>query len=490
MADAVSKLYAEIGFKVNEDGLKQAQKMLTEFAKQMSAINELTKKQASVYGVFSKERAKQDTEREKQATEQRKAETQRIKQSLKETTHKQQLERMARKEEMQEKRFQQKEQEHLWRMEERSSKSHHTNMAKYAKQGAKSLVRIVRGTAKLLANATQNMYTQVVSPSLGRAIATRDFMMYTGTSLKKIQDIQERLVSVGSSMSQEEAMGEISSVMENISRIRFGEGKLSGFKLSGIQALAHKRDASGVLDAIEKATAGVSNQDLVFLLEQLGLSGQRWLPYFRARQRVSAKIPRLDDFQNQQLVEASTAINQLRYAFQKTSEVLTAKLSPAITSVVDKMVDILVRVVDHIDTEKFKKELDELAEVVGKILQEISPKMIIDAFRGIIKTFTLFGQIVEWIALKIGLIKKPQQPFVANYAGGGVLPRSLADDWQTKDMGKTIMNNVTLNQTINGVENEEMADKVKEAGKEMIYHGITGRRSLNNTYVSMVLAGD
>lgn len=374
MADAVSKLYAEIGFKVNEDGLKQAQKMLTEFAKQMSAVNELLKKQASISGIFAKERAKQDTEREKQATEQKKAETQRIKQSIKEVSHQQQMERMARKEEMQDKRFQQKEQEHLWRMEERSSKSHHTNMAKYAKQGMNGLLRVVRASAKVVAHATQSMFKNVILPNLSGAVNVRDFMMYSGTSLSTLQGIQERFASVGSTMSRDEMMGELASVMDNLTKIRFGKGNLSGLKLSGIQGIIANRDVSKLLSEIERNTGDIDNQALVEVLNEMGFSGQKWLPYFRARQRVNTALPRLDNQGQESLLNAQSSLQTFILGLQRAGEIMTAKLSPAIKAVTDKLLEFLNTTLQNADIQKISQVLERMTDKLIKWLGSIHPE--------------------------------------------------------------------------------------------------------------------
>ena len=82
MADTVSKLYAEIGFKVNQDGLKQAQRVLADMANQMSAINNATKEAAKQYGIFSKEQSQQSLKDAKIATENERAEVQRNKRKL------------------------------------------------------------------------------------------------------------------------------------------------------------------------------------------------------------------------------------------------------------------------------------------------------------------------------------------------------------------------------------------------------------------------
>lgn len=468
MADAVSKLYAEIGFKVNEDGLKQAQKMLAEFAKQMSAINEITKKQASIYGVFSKERAKQDTEREKQATEQRKAETQRIKQSLKETTHKQQLERMARKEEMQEKRFQQKEQEHLWRMEERSSKSHHTNMAKYAKQGMSGLLRVVRASAKVVAHATQSMFKNVILPNLSGAVNVRDFMMYSGTSLNTLQGIQERFASVGSDMSRDEMMGELSSVMDNLTKIRFGKGNLSGLKLSGIQGIIANRDVSKLLSEIERNTAGIDNQALVEVLNEMGFSGQKWLPYFRARQRVNTALPRLDNQGQENLLNAKASLQTFILGLQRAGEIMTAKLAPAIKSVTDKLLEFMKTLLTNVNVEKVENFLEGIVSKLVEWLDALEAKDIEDGINRFFTALTTIVDGLEWFAGKIKGISSGWRKFK-----DAIVPRIIRTD-QTKDYLSTregtrfvpmvINQQITNNVDAKGNENaDEIADKTGEA---------------------------
>ena len=65
MADQVADLYAKVRFDVDKKGLQEAQKLLSEFAKQMSALNALTKQQAEIQGIFSKEKSKQNNEEER-----------------------------------------------------------------------------------------------------------------------------------------------------------------------------------------------------------------------------------------------------------------------------------------------------------------------------------------------------------------------------------------------------------------------------------------
>lgn len=409
MTDSISKLYAEIGFKVNTEGLDQAKKLLSSFAEQLSQINNLIQKQASLYGVFVKERARQETEKEKQATEQRKAETQRIKQSIQETSHKQQLEKLAFKEEMQEKRFKQKEQEHLWKVEEAGLRKHNDITLKSVKRNIVNIGKAIASGAKTVAGLTRGLYSNMIAPSLDRSIATRDFMLYSGTPLDRIQAIQERLVNVGSKMTQEEMMGELSTALDNITKIGFGRGTTSGFKLSGLQAITYRRDISKLLDAISNATIDIDNQKLVELLNEVGLNGQSWLPYFRAQQRESQGMPRLNMAEQKSLEEARISINQLVYSFQKISEIFSARLTPAIQKASDLLRATFIQTLENLDKNGFAKQIDEIAKELSDFIKSLSPKGIADGIKMFFEAIKDFARIVNWLAEKLGLAEKKEK---------------------------------------------------------------------------------
>ena len=378
MADKVADLYAKIGFNVNEDGFKKAKKLLQELAQQLSALNGLSQKHAKENGIFSKKQ-------------------------LSELKHNQTMERLILKEKIQDKRFHQKEQEHLWRMEERASKTHHSNMTKYARQGAKGLLGIARNSMKLLAHTTQATWKSVIAPSLSGAVNVRDFMMYTGTPLEELQRVQERFASIGSSMSREDIMGELSSVMDNLTKIRFGEGELGGFKLSGIAGFAASRNVSKVLSMIDEqiASTNIDNQALVHVLDKMGFSGQKWLPYFRARQRVNTILPRLSQEGQDQLVNAQSSVQVLTLGLKRSGEILTSKFAPVIQSLSDKIIDFLNGFTQNVDVEKVGKIISDLlkdfADWLNKITADDVKKGIEGFINGIKSIFNIINKFGEWI---------------------------------------------------------------------------------------------
>lgn len=382
MADKVADLYAKIGFNVNEDGFKKAKKLLQELAQQLSTLNQLSQKHAKENGIFSKKQ-------------------------LNELKHNQTMERLILKEKIQDKRFHQKQQEHLWRMEERAQKRHNGSIIKEATSHIKKLGGILYHGLKITAGWTKGIYNSMFAPSMARSIATRDFMMYTGTPLSALQNIRERFAAVGSSMTGEDIMGELSKVMDNLTKIRFGEGELGGFKLSGIAGFAASRNVSKVLSMIEDQIAGsnIDNQALVHVLDKMGFNGQAWLPYFRASQRVSAAMPRLDDQGLIQLTQAQTAVMQLKLAFERTSEVLASKLSPSIQKAVEELTKFFADKLAKLDVREVGEVIDKIIDDLKYVFDNIDIKAIPSAFAKVMDTFRLIGKIVTVLAEKMGIIK-------------------------------------------------------------------------------------
>lgn len=367
MADAVSKLYAEIGFKVNQEGLKKAKEEIQKLSDQLSAINSMAKKQAETHGIYSKERTQKDIMRERI-----------FKRMIKKKRNN--LLWLHRQEDKIESDAQKKSEQRR-RAEEKAA----NDRVKAMSRSYHLMARVARNGVKMLATASKGLWNSTISPALTRSIATRDFMMYTGMGLGTLQKIQERFASVGSSMSREDIMGELSSVMDNLTKIRFGQGSPIGQKLLGISAAAQNRDFNKVLSIIERASVGVDNQAFVETLNQMGFSGQRWLPYFRARQRVSASMPELDDEGQKSLKNAKIAIVQFKLAVERSADLLTAKFSPYIEEATNSLTKFLVEFIKKIDWKTVASSIGntvtrtvEIFVKLGRIIDKIASWLHID----------------------------------------------------------------------------------------------------------------
>lgn len=492
MAEVVSKLYAEIGFKINQEGLKKAKEEIQKLSDQLSAINTVAKKQAETHGIYSKERTQKDIMRERIFKRMIKAK----KNNLSWLDHQEnKIAKEAEKREKEKVRAQEKaakEQAKVDRQREQDTQKHNERMIKFATRGVRGMARVLRGSAKLFANATRTMWKSTILPSLSGAVNVRDFMMYSGTSLNKLQEIEERFASVGSSMRRDEMMSELSNAMQNLTQIRFAEGELGGYKLSGLQALAHKRDISGVLDALEKASVGTSNQDLSFLLDKIGLTGQKWLPYFRARRVVNKAIPRLGDEGQEQLVEAKGYIEALGLAARRSGDIITSKLSPIIERVTSRFIDFISTAISDENIEKLGGIIERLSDRFIKWLESIEAQDIewlVDKFMNAIKSL---AEGIEWLANEIGVLRSAKRAIDAARKGDtvGAVTNWIDSFLQSRGMVSpaiTVYNNQRTDVSMEGV-GDQYKDVIEKAVEIGVSKG-TDTASNVGSYIWGVLSG-
>ena len=475
MADAVSKLYAEIGFKVNQEGLKEAKKLLAEFAAQMSAINKMSKSQAENFGIFSNQRTQKDIQRErifKRLIKSKKNSLswlERQENKIAKDSEKREAEKLRAQEKAA------KEQAKIDRQREQDTKKHNERMIKFATRGVRGMVRVLRGSAKLFANATRTMWKGMVLPNLAGAVNVRDFMMYSGTSLSKLQDIEERFASVGSSVSRDDMMNELSNAMENLTKIRFAKGELGGYKLSGLQALAFKKDASGILDALEKASVGVSNQDLSFLLDEIGLSGRKWLPYFRARQRVNKALPRIDEGGQQSLVDAQSSLQYLLLGLRRSGEIMTSKLAPVIDRVSNKFIDFISTAISDDNVKKIEGVIERLSDRFIKWLETIDAQDIEAAVTRFFGAVRSIAEGIEWLANKINTARGVKSAYDAAKRGDKKEFLFNAVEAFASHIGAspavTIYNNQQTNVNVENPKNDEYERLIEKAVEEGVSKG-------------------
>lgn len=372
MSDAVSKLYAEIGFKVNQDGLKQAQALLKGIAKQMSDINNATKEAARQYGIFSKDRNKQDIANAKLAIENEKAENQRNKRKLdnKKFEHKQlmdlaklefQVEKYNANEKAQAERKQNKE-------AERAAKEQQKRL-KALLGGFRSFAVGLRNTFLGLAGVGGIGITAGIAQSLGRSIPTRDFLMATGVSLSELQGVMQRMVNVGSSLNQQQIMGDILKVSQSLEDIRLGGGGIVPYKLAGVAATGKVMD---VIRATEEAVKDMNNATALNLTRRVGLSDD-WLAAWRFKQRYGGDQVQLSKEQNLDIANARVALGQLAYGFRLLSDQITAVLSPAFEEVSDLIRDSFQSAARYIKTHsaEIKIAISEITKKIVKFIREI-----------------------------------------------------------------------------------------------------------------------
>ena len=333
MADAVSELYAKIGFKVDNNSLRSVKKAIEGLSKQMSSFNKVADSTVKSYSKLSK-RIVRDT----------------------------------------------KDQENVF------------------KELSKSFRR-VRQIMNAGAWAVGGVAKQA-NVSLSGAIARRDFGRYSGVSLNRLQDIEERFARIGSAMTQGKIMSDMTRVMENITNIGFGMGKLFGFKVSGINAAAYQKDVGGLIDALVPALAGVDNQKRVKILNDLGFSGQDWFTFFdeQIKSIDIERIPRLSEEEQKRLEESAKLFKTLNLAIGRTRDKFMAALLPSTDHITQAFNDFVNRIFESGKMDKLNEWVSDKFDSLGQKLEGLD----VTDFDNVINKISAFGGFISDISYALG----------------------------------------------------------------------------------------
>lgn len=431
MADAVSKLYAEIGFKVKQDGLKELKATLKDITRQMDKFNKSAKQAARNYGIFSKNAAKQEMHNAKMATEasrkalidkrkqimgikeldrqndratrEREKEERRIqREKSKADRDRAREEKELRREALKEKKKQEREEQRIAREEQRRNEKivHERKKALRAALGATSdfVKGIARGIRASSIGFSRLLYSGV-KESLGRSIATRDFMMMTGANLADIQSVMGRFASIGESVDQETIMGDLTKLSQNIAGIALGQGNLSAYKLLG--TAVKRGDISGMIRGIGMAGQGIDNDFFAKLLGDIGLPSY-WLPFFKAQGGGKEITNFIDQAGQEEILKAKGALGTLSVAFKNLADWMTATLSPTLVEISGGLQDWIQEMSESLKGEtgrKLSQNLKEIADRIVDFVKEFDANKVISAI-------TTFVGALEWVANKIISIAK------------------------------------------------------------------------------------
>ena len=339
MADAISSLYADIGFNVNQDGLTEVKNLLGGFAQQLTGLNQVLKDSAAQYGIFSRDKAKQTIADEKLATQQARTEEVRTRSKLKVQNQAFKEQMAIRKATFDEKLKEDRENERLARKEEQRNNRVNRERRKALNEALHATGEFVRGIGNYLkvgAVALGRLLYSGVNESLSRSVATRDFMMMTGAELGDIQSVMARFAGVGHNVSQEQIMGDLIKLSQGIASIALGRGDADTYKLLG-QA-AKRGDIAGMLKGIGRAGSYIDNEMFTNLIGGAGLPSY-WLSFFKG-QVGGKEITNFIDLEGQQrIVDARKNLTTLSVAFKNLADWLASALSPAIIEVSNGLQD-------------------------------------------------------------------------------------------------------------------------------------------------------
>lgn len=488
MSDAISKLYAEIGFKVNQDGLKEVKNLLTSFAKQMNSLNKATKEAAKQYGVFSKNQAKQELHNARLATEASRKAVQDKRIQIMQTRELQRQEDRAKREKEKEERQAAKELARQERQQQREADRAAKEQRKRLKDtlnNFRSFAVGLRNTFLWLAGIGGTAVGAGMYQSLGRSIQTRDFLLKTNVALTDLQKVVGGFAGIGSSMSQQQIMSDILGVSQNIQDIALGQGNLAPYKL--LSLAAKRNDVMGVISEAGRAVQGLDNPMALNLLRKIGLSDD-WLSYFRLQEREGGSKAFIGAEGQADIEESQTALRQLNLAFRNFSDNLNASISPFIIEVSDSFIKSLDNLSKYIteNSDEINEKLRGVADVASDFIGIIGPglKIIKGCFDGLYLIFEKIGFLIGYLtggetvqehkdAKYYREKMKEYQKTIAPEKWKKMMESSYAP---TK-AGGVYIDNRTMNSTINGVTEEKFATEVENV---MIRAGYKSNRDVRN----------
>lgn len=504
MADAVSKLYAEIGFKVNQEGLKQAQETLKALAAQMTAINNATKNAAREYGIFSKDQAKQDLTNAKIATEASKKALYDKRAQIMGIKELERAETKAKKEKAEEERKIAKETKEVEKKQSQEAEKHARETRDRIKGITHSIKEFGTGLKNTFVRLTGTGLTKFldeVSASFGRSISTRNFMMSTGIGIGDLQKITHGFANVGSSMTQENIMGDLVKMTQGLADISLGQGNVSTYKL--LNVAAQRGDISAMVRAIGQSLQGLDNAMSLNMIRRLG-GADDWLQFFKSPQRQGGQWTGLSNEQQKGLEESQTAFVQLRRSFIDLAEQVASVLAPVFRAFADGLRTFYQKLAKWIQDGKFEKFSETIAGLIdlfNKWLESITSEDIQTAwdelagwFKTKIKTFMedmdAVGEGIHKLAdvLRLfGLGKTKEVTAEPTRRTGNILEDYGVARRYLGGMTPIYYDNKVINTNITGVEQDmipETAEGVtKEANSTPIFWGNNGM-VLNEAFVS------
>lgn len=485
MADAVSKLYAEIGFKVNQKELEKAQLLVKSFKDSLTELNTAMKEAAREHGVFTKDQAKQELTNAKIATEASKKALNEKRRQILSLKRLDDVERKARKDALAEEKKQAKEKESLQKQQAQETELSANRINKAVKGIAKTFKDSARDASKAFTRLTGTGLAEFwnqVGASFGRSISTRNFMMATGMGIGDLQKITHQFANVGSSMSQEDIMGDILKMSQGLADISLAKGDVSTYRLLGVAA--QRGDINTMIRAIGGSLQGLDNGLSLNMIRSLG-GRDDWLQFFKSPQRYGGQWTGLSSGQQQGLEVAQTAFVQLKRSFIDLAEQIASVVSPVFRALADGLRTFYQRVARWVQEGKFEQFTEIMAGVIDEFnawLNNLTSDDLKKAWQdfkdwikesvgGLVDDLGVIGEGIHWVAEKLrkfGFGSDKEVKNTPTTQTGSVLQDYNLARRYLPNQQMTLIDNKTINTNINGVEQEnipETASKVTESAQ-------------------------
>lgn len=494
MADAVSKLYAEIGFVVKKDELNNAKKKIEEFAEKLSSISSDANK---LLGNSSKKEVKEHEENQKQII------------NIDKYVYRQRINNL---------KIYSRQASSIWR--------DLTKIAQLPFKGAKKIYRTGRAVYDFM------------KPSMDEAYNFENFSFESGMNLADFQNYRKMFALSGIKMSSQDIMEDMLSVQRNLTDVALKQGGvLDAYKLTNVREAAERNDLKGVIDGIMRGVRDLTIDESMLrkLMEmfQFGHSVE-WARLARSNPRENRMFVEtfISEKERQKILDAYEKINLAGVAFSNLRNNIVAKASPFLSRFSDALLQAESVIISKIragEFDSFFKRLSNLGEKFAnwaESLNEEDLNQFMSAMRDASKAFifiakglgSLFSALSKHVyeitggavgakggAAIGGMVAGPIGATVGGVVGAGVgyvggkaiknynaLPKEEKEQWEDLSKGKdyfdieaamggvvkrsssqptrpsivTITTNNNIETTLNGLSDNEKKEEFEKIVKE------------------------
>lgn len=326
MADSLAKLFAEIGFNVNEDGFNKTKQLLEDLKKSMSEFQKVAKSAAEELGIFSNEKNKIDKEFQNE-------------------------DEKSRRDNIASKKNEAREENKTFKERVNNLKIFYGNVSKIFKSLralGKGLFYSLPKSLKLLADTAY----QFMKPSLEKAYQFENFSFESGMKLGEFQKFQRMFLLSGIRLSPQDLMSDMINVQRNLTKVALNQGGvLDAYKLTDVREAAQRNDLNAVLTGIIRGVREnpqIDESMLVQLMDMFGFGhGTEWARMIRENPQDVQELADtfINESQRTSIKKAFDSITLTGGIFENLRDQITSQLAPALRNLFEGIQEFLSKTI-------------------------------------------------------------------------------------------------------------------------------------------------
>jgi hypothetical protein len=168
-----------------------------------------------------------------------------------------------------------------------------------------------------------------VESTVDGVVALENFNKQTDLAIDKLQKWQVASQLSDITLKPEQVTAGIQALQKNLTKLKFGQGDVSGFQILGIDPIG--KDAFQVLEELRDKIKGLDNATAVNFIERIGLNPQFINVLRTSREEFNqlSNMKFLSAKQRENIVKLGTAITKLKIEFKLMKDQIIANLMPA-----------------------------------------------------------------------------------------------------------------------------------------------------------------